>query len=387
MDSRLFIYKSLESNILPEVQTTSSGLGKMDSIVNAAMQHGVLEKRLYDDFEESDRLRIVVLGTGGGGNNTISRLDHIGLENAELMAVNTDKQDLSKLNGKMTKILIGAKLTRGLGAGGFSELGAKAAEASRHELSDALAGTHLLFLTAGMGGGTGTGSAPIIAEIAKENGAIVIAIVTFPFELERTRLNVARDGIDRLRKVADTVVIVDNNKLVEYVPNLPLDKAFSVADEVVARAVKGITDTIMEPSLINLDFADIKSVLGGGRVAVISVGDGEGPEKVEHAVKNTLQHPLLEVDYSTASGALIHITGGNDLTLGDANKVGELLTQELDPRAMVTWGARVNPGLSDKIEVMAIMTGVKSPNILGAARSMEPSYYSRDIDDLMIKGL
>jgi len=362
----------------------------MDSIVNAAIQHGTLEKRVYDEFAETDQLKIVVLGTGGAGNNTVNRLHHIGVEGAELIAVNTDKQDLSKLPGNITKVLIGAKLMRGLGAGGFPELGEKAAEASNHELAEVLANTHLLFLCAGMGGGTGTGSAPVIAEIAKDAGAIVVGVVTFPFALERARLDKARDGIDKLRHVADTVIVIDNNKLVQYVPNLPLDKAFSVADEIVARAVKGITETIKEPSLINLDFADIKSVMGGGRVAVISVGDGEGPGKVEEAVKNTLAHPLLDVDYKGARGALIHITGGNDMTLGEANEVGELITRELDPNAAITWGARVNPKLADKIEVIAIVTGVKSPNILGGAPTSydgrdEPSMYSRDIDSWDIK--
>lgn len=337
----------------------------MDSIVNAAIQHGRLERRILDEFEGVDHLKIVVLGTGGAGNNTVNRLQHIGLEGAELMAVNTDKQDLKKLGGNITKVMIGAKLMRGLGAGGFPELGEKAAESSRHELADLLSNTHLLFLTAGMGGGTGTGSAPVIAEIAKEEGAIVVSIVTFPFELEKARLNKARTGIEKLRKVSDTVIVVDNNKLVEYVPNLPLDKAFLVADEVVSRAVKGITETIMEPSLINIDFADIKSVLDGGDVAVISVGDGEGPDRVQRAVESTLQQPLLDVDYKDASGALIHITGGEDMTLGEANAVGELITQQLRTDAAVTWGSRIDPALHDKIEIIAIITGVKSPNVLG----------------------
>jgi len=362
----------------------------MDSIVSAAIQHGTLEKRLYDDFNEVEHLKIVVLGSGGAGNNSISRLEHIGIQSAQLVAVNTDKQDLQKLDGNITKILIGAKLMRGLGAGGFPELGEKAAEASRHELSEALANTHLLFLVAGMGGGTGTGSAPVITEIAKEQGAIVIACVTFPFALERARLDKARDGIDKLRKVADTVIVIDNNKLVEYVPNLPLDKAFSVADEVVARAVKGITETIMEPSLINLDFADIKSVMGGGRVAVISVGDGEGPERIEQAVRSTMEHPLLDVEYSGATGALIHITGGEDMTLGEANAIGEKLTKQLDPMAQITWGARVSPTISDRIEVIAIITGVKSPNILGASTLGDAalsSIYTKDVEQWDIKSL
>ncbi len=344
---------------------------KMDSIVSAALQHGKLERRDFDEFEGVERPKIVVLGSGGAGNNTINRLEHIGIDGAELIASNTDKQDLKKISGDITRILIGAKLMGGLGAGGFPELGEKAAEASRHELGDLLAKTHLLFLTAGMGGGTGTGSAPVIAEIAKDQGAIVVAIVTFPFKLERSRLDKARMGIEKLKKVADTVIIIDNNKLVQYVPNLPIDKAFSVADEVVARAVKGITETIMEPSLVNLDFADIKAVLNNGAVAVISVGEGEGPDRVERAARNTLQQPLLEVDYSDATGALIHITGGEDMTLGEANAIGELITGELKPDASVTWGARIDPKIREKIEVIAVITGVKSPHIIGDERINE----------------
>lgn len=362
----------------------------MDSIVNAAIQHGRLERKLDEEVDELDHLKIVVLGTGGAGNNTVNRLQHIGLEGAELIAVNTDKQDLQKLSGNITKIMIGAKLTRGLGAGGFPEIGEKAAEASRHELAEILAGTHLLFLACGMGGGTGTGSAPVIADIAKEEGAIVVSVVTFPFQLERSRVNKARIGIEKLRRSSDTVIVVDNNKLVEYVPNLPLDKAFSVADEVVARAVKGITETIMEPSLMNIDFADIKAVLKNGDVAVISVGDGEGPNRVEMAVDNTLKQPLLDVDYKDSTGALIHITGGEDMTLGEANKIGEMITRNLKPDATVKWGARINPSLHDKLEIITIMTGVKSPHILGQGRisgkgivyTQEYENWSEEISDI-----
>ena len=359
----------------------------MNSIVNSALRQGPTEQIV--DLDVVERLKIVICGAGGGGGNTVRRLHNIGITGAQLVACNTDAQDLKKLPESVTKVLIGAKLTRGLGAGGFPELGMKAAEASRHEISEILNGTNLMFLTAGMGGGTGTGSAPVIAEIARDMGAIVVAIVTFPFNLERARLEKARDGIDNLRRVCDTVIIVDNNKLVEYVPNLAIDKAFLVADEIVSRAVKGITDTIMEPSLINLDFADIKAVLGGGKMSVISVGDGDGPDRVEMAVKNTLAHPLMEVDYAGAKGALIHITGSPEMSIGEANRIGELITQELDPSASVTWGARVNPKLSEKVEVMAIITGVKSPNILGGrdGKSDRASPYSHDIDEWDIKGL
>ncbi|MFH0859817.1 MAG: cell division protein FtsZ [Candidatus Altiarchaeota archaeon] len=343
-----------------------------------------------DEFDESNEIRIVVLGAGGGGGNTINRLSKIQVTGAELAAVNTDAQDLKKLDENITKILIGSKLTRGLGAGGFPEIGMKAAEASKKELLDYLTGAHLIFLCAGMGGGTGTGSAPVLAEIGKEAGAIVVSIVTFPFKLERSRAEKAREGISRLRKAADTVIVIDNNKLVDYVPNLPIDRAFLVADEVVTRAVKGITETIKAPSLINLDFADIKSILCGGKVSVICVGEGSGPDKVEAAVKNTLEHPLLDVDYRGAKGGLIHITGGPDMTIGDANRIGELITNEFDPNANVMWGARVDPRLQDTYEIISIATGVKSQNLLGPydrERLDEPYLYTPEYCELKIRDI
>jgi cell division protein FtsZ len=195
--------------------------------------------------------KIVVLGTGGAGNNTLNRMARMGITGADFIAVNTDKQHLTLIHDSVKKVLIGQAVTRGLGAGGYPEVGAKAAETSRSILSELLDKTDMLFLTAGMGGGTGTGASPIIADIAKEQGAIVIAMVTYPFRLERARLLKADDGIEKLRHVADTVIIIDNNRLVELVPNLPIEQAFSVADEVMARAVKGITETITTPSLIN----------------------------------------------------------------------------------------------------------------------------------------
>jgi len=357
----------------------------MKALVNEVLNSGEIRGNEIG-FDESEQLRIVVMGTGGGGGNTVNRLCKIGVSGAELAACNTDAQDLKKIDQRITKILIGAKLTRGLGAGGFPEMGMKAAEASRNDLVNYLQGTHLMFLCAGMGGGTGTGAAPVVAEVGKEVGAIVVAIVTYPFKLERARIAKARDGIEKLRKAADTVIVVDNNKLVEYVPNLPIDKSFLIADEIVARAVKGITETIKEPSLINLDFADIRSVLGGGKVSVIGIGDGEGPDKVEIGVRNTLEHPLLDVDYKGAKGALIHITGGPDLTIGDANRVGELITQEFDPAANVMWGARVNPTFEDRIEIINIATGVKSQHILGSATD-EDDNYEKETSDWDIRSL
>ena len=346
-----------------------------------------LGEEFNDDFG-SDKIRIAIMGAGGSGNNTVNRLCRIGISGVDLIGCNTDAQDLKKIDDRIRKVLIGDRLTKGLGAGGFPDIGEKAAEISKDVIADTLDGTHLLFLTAGMGGGTGTGSAPVIAQIARDQGAIVIAVVTFPFRLERARLEKARIGIENLRKTADTVIIIDNNKLLEYVPNLPIDKAFMVADEIVSKAVKGISDTILEPSLINLDFADIKSIMGGGKIAMMSVGDAQGPDRVVNAVKNTLSQPLLDVDYKGAKGALIHVTGGESMTIGEANMVGKLLTQDMSHDANVMFGARVSPHLKDRLEIFGIFTGIKSPNLLGhdeVQRGMD--VYTPKVDEWSIEAV
>lgn len=336
----------------------------MESIVRNAVSLGT---ETQQQPKMSDGPRIVVVGAGGAGNNTVNRLARLGISGADLIALNTDKQHLTLVHDSVKKIIIGQSVTRGLGAGGYPEVGAKAAEVSRAAISQMLEGTDMIFLTAGMGGGTGTGSAPVIADVAKEHGAIVIAMVTYPFRLERARMVKADEGIEKLRKVADTVIIIDNNRLVELVPNLPIEQAFSVADEVIARAVKGITETITMPSLINLDYADVRSIMTQGGVSVISVGESRGHQRVQEVVDDTLRNSLLDVDYTGAKGALIHITGGPDLTLGEANEIGERLTEAIDPAATVIWGARITPEYEGRVEVIAIMTGVRSPHIRGPA--------------------
>ena len=338
----------------------------MDSLVRDSVTPG-MGQEVRSPVKMIEGPKILVMGIGGAGNNTVNRMARVGVAGAELIAVNTDKQHLSIVHDSIKKLLIGQSVTRGLGAGGYPEVGTKAAEVSRAALSKVMEGTDMLFLTAGMGGGTGTGASPVVADIAKEQGAIVIAMVTYPFRMERARLIKADDGIDRLRKVADTVVIIDNNRLVELVPNLPIEQAFSVADEVISRAVKGITETITTPSLINLDYADVRSIMTAGGVSVISVGESRGHTKVQDVVEDTLKNSLLDVDYTGAKGALIHITGGPDLTLGEANEIGERLTEAIDPQATVVWGARIVPEYEGRVEVITIMTGVKSPHIRGAA--------------------
>lgn len=320
------------------------------------------------DSEDLFKARIAVCGIGGGGSNTIQRISRMGVKGASLIAVNTDAKHLNTLDPGIRRILIGGALTRGMGAGGFPDVALKAAEYSKTEIEGALQDYNLVFLSAGMGGGTGTGAAPVVAGIAKAAGAIVIGIVTYPFRLERIRINVANKGVEDLRKNIDTLIVIDNQKLVDLYPNLPMEQAFRIADEVAARAVRGITETINTPSLINLDYADVRSIMRAGGIAMISIGEGHGPTKIDEVVNDTLKNKLLDVDYEGASSVLIHITGGEDLTLGEANEIGTRLTEMTAPNATVVWGARLDPTYNGKVEVIAIFTGVKGSSIMGAGK-------------------
>lgn len=327
----------------------------------------LVENALNNNYGSEDffKANIAVCGVGGGGSNTVQRLSRLGVKGAALIAFNTDSKHLNTLDSGIRRSLLGGPLTRGLGAGGFPEMGTKAAEYSRTDIETALKDINLLFLCAGMGGGTGTGAAPVIADVAKKNGSIVLGIVTFPFALERVRINVAKKGIEELSKNCDTLIVIDNQRLVQLYPNLAIDQAFKVADEVAARAVRGITETINTPSLINLDYADVKNILNKGGLAMISIGEGHGSNKIEEAVENTLRNKLLDVDYEQAANMLIHITGGEDMTLGEANEIGSRLTESISPSANVVWGARIDQSYAGKVEVIAIITGVKSPEITG----------------------
>jgi len=324
--------------------------------------------------ETSAAVRISVIGVGGAGCNCINRLATSGIKSARTLAVNTDGKHLNMIKaGK--KILIGKTITRGLGAGGDMNIARKCAEADREMLKREIGENELVFLTAGMGGGTGGGAAPIVAEIAKDQGAIVVAMVTYPFALERVRLRKAQESLQALVGRCDSVVVIDNNRLASYVPNLPINKAFELADSITTRAVTGIADTIMFPSLMNVDFADVRSVMQGGGLSLISLGEGTGHNKVDDVVKDTLAHPLLDVSYEGAKGCLLHLEGGPDLTLGDAIKTGEKMTESFDSTASVKMGARINPSCAEKIRATAIITGVKSSYIL---KSQEDSGGYRD---------
>lgn len=343
----------------------ASGSDSMfDDIIKAAKDGGAAPQPQVETRDRDQEVRISVIGVGGAGCNCVNRVFQSGIKSAATVAINTDGKHLNMI-GSHKKILIGKTITRGLGAGGDIGLAKKCADVDREMLKREIGENELVFLCAGMGGGTGGGASSVVAEVAKEQGAIVVAIVTYPFALERVRIKKAQTSLQGLVKVCDTVVVIDNNRLASYVPNLPINKAFELADSITTRAVTGISDTIMFPSLINVDYADVQTVMQNGGLSMISLGQGSGHDKVQNSVKDTLEHPLLDVDYEGAKGCLIHMEGGADLSLGDAIKAGELLTQSFDEGASVKMGARVSPNLQDTIRITAIITGVKSPYMFG----------------------
>ena len=309
---------------------------------------------------------IKVIGTGGAGNNIVTWLYKRGIKGAEIIAVNTDQQHLN-ISEADKKALIGKDVTRGLGCGGFPKKGAEAAQESQNELKAMLKGADMVFVCAGMGGGTGTGTAPIVAQLAKDMGAIVIGTVTMPFKIERARMDRAEFGLAQLRKSSDTTIVIDNNRLVQIAGNLPIQQAFAVANELIATMIRGIVETIAVPSLVNLDFADVKAIMTNGGVAAIGIGTSDTNGRVDEAVRGALENPLLDINYDGATGALIHVTGGSDMTLDEISRVGELVTASLDEDANVIWGARVQDDMKGKIMVMTIITGVTSPYITGAS--------------------
>ncbi len=331
---------------------------------NGSVQNEARAASSEDGLFSNDKIRIAVIGVGGAGCNTVNRMMQNGIKSAQTIAINTDNLHLRSIQAHK-KILLGASVTKGLGAGGFPEVAQKCAEASRAQLREQIGENELVFLAAGMGGGTGTGASSIVAEVAKEQGAIVVSIVTIPFALERARLKKAEWGLKQLAAVSDTVAVIDNNRLVSYAPNLPITEAFNLADAITGKAVLGIADTIMMPSLLNIDFADVRSIMEKGGISLISMGEAHGTDRVEHVVKNTLDHPLLDVSYEGAKGALLHICGGSSLSLGDSIAIGEKITESFDSNANVKIGARLVPDMGDTVNVTAIVTGLKSGQVMG----------------------
>jgi cell division protein FtsZ len=310
------------------------------------------------------KANIKVFGCGGCGCNMATWLFNKGINGASVYGLNTDALHLS-ITKTDEKILIGKELTRGLGCGGYPKRGREAAKESLTDLKKAVSNSDMVFVLAGMGGGTGTGSIPVVAQLAKDAGAVVIAVVTMPFEAEKARIDKAEFGLQELREAVDTVIVLDNNRLVDIAGQLPMEQAFAVANELVSTMIKGIVETITLPSLINLDYADVSSIMKNGDVAVIGIGEDNSNAKVDAAVQQALTHPLLDVDYRGATGALIHVTCGPDLKLEEFDSIGRLVTENLSPEAQVIIGARVGKEFQGRVRVITIMTGVKSPYILG----------------------
>lgn len=338
----------------------------------------ILDYSWQSSEPQSQRLgncRIVVVGVGGAGNNTVTRLMEMGISGAECIAINTDALHL-RVSKAHRKVLIGEKLTRGIGVGGDPKLGRAAIEESRKCIEELFTGVDIVFITAGLGGGTGTGAAPLIAEIARKKGAVVVGVVTTPFRIEKGRIEYAALALTEMRRNCDTVVVIDNNKLMHLVPQLPINQAFKVADQVLANMIKGIVETMSAPSLINLDFADFKTIVRKGGMAIVGVGESDAPNRAEEAVRNALRSPLLDVDYAGATGALIHVTGDAHMTIEEANRVGEIVTEMMDNDALVIWGARVNPEQNGKLKVTLVMTGVNSPHVLSGFRAIAPQLYN-----------
>ena len=364
----------------------------MKSIIDEALNRAELEgrtvpSRSMEDDEDLEDRRVVsrsmendddlvavleqlttvikVIGCGGGGSNTIERLAETGIEGAELFAMNTDAQHLLHINADR-RLLIGRRTTRGLGAGSLPSIGEEAARESIDEIRAAVEGADMVFITCGLGGGTGTGAAPVVAQVAREMGALTISVVTLPFAAEGAiRMANADMGLKRLREVSDTVIVVPNDRLLEVVPELPLQAAFKVADEVLMRSVKGITELITRPGLINLDFADVRTIMSNGGVAMIGLGEAEGEMKSKDSVIKALRSPLLDVDISGATSALVNVVGGSSMTISDAETVVEEVYERINPEARIIWGAQIDPGLDNGIRTMLVVTGVSSPQILG----------------------
>ena len=311
------------------------------------------------------RTDITVVGCGGAGGNTVNRMYEEGIEGATLVAANTDAQHLYEIDYDRM-ILLGKEKTRGRGAGSLPQVGEEAALESQDQIYDAVEGSDMVFVTAGLGGGTGTGSAPIVAKAARESGALTIAIVTTPFTAEgEVRRTNAEAGLERLRDVADTVIVVPNDRLLDAVGKLPIRQAFKISDEVLMRSVKGITELITKPGLVNLDFADVKTVMERGGVAMIGLGDSDSEHKAEDSVKDALRSPLLDVDISGANSALVNVTGGEDMSIEEAEGVVEEIYDRIDPDARIIWGTSVDEDLEGEMRTMVVVTGVESPQIYG----------------------
>jgi len=337
---------------------------KMRSLIETALSKAKSGSSLASNIKleeilEKIRAKIIVIGVGGAGNNTITRLKEEGIDGAETIAVNTDAQDLFHCIADR-KILIGKELTKGLGAGNDPSIGEAAARENFEEIREATK-ADMVFITCGLGGGTGTGAAPVIAEAARKEKALIVAIVTFPFECEGSvRRRNALEGLRRLLEVADTVIVIPNDRLLQIAPNLSIDEAFKVADEILIRSVKGITELIVKPGLVNLDFADVRSIMKDRGMAIIAMGESNSDNRVKSAVEEALNNPLLNVDVSNAKSALINICGGVDMTLKEAQTAVKMVSERINRDAEIIWGAIIDENIRNTLRVTIIISGLNN---------------------------
>ncbi len=348
-------------NVYQEVSQVS--VQKAEEISHSKANSNIDEE--LRNLISKQKTRIKVIGCGGGGNNTINRISEVGITGIETIAINTDAQDLLYTTSDK-KLLIGKELTQGLGAGSNPKVGEAAAKENEKELKKLVQESDIVFITCGLGGGTGTGSAPFIAKLTQDMGILSIGIVTIPFTMEGShRFENAMIGLEKLEQTVNTLIVIPNEKLIELAPHLPLQTAFKVSDEILTNSVKGIAELVTKTGLVNLDFADVKAIMSEGGVALIGVGEAEGDNRAEESVKKALENPLIDVDISNAQGALINISGGEGLTLDESRKVVEGIASRLDSDAKIIWGAQIYKDLEDTIRTMVIVTGVDSEQIFG----------------------
>lgn len=345
------------------VETTFSSTGT-NGAGHSSTDPGMTDEELREILETLET-NITVVGCGGAGCNTVNRLAEVGVTGTKLVAANTDVHDLVASDAD-EKILLGAegREDRGRGAGSIPKNGADAAYESQQDIRDSVEDADMVFVTAGMGGGTGTGSAPVVAATAREADALTISVVTMPFSSEgKVRMENAMGGVSRLREESDTLIVIQNDRLLDAVGNLPVEQAFKVADEVLMRSVKGISELITTDSFVNLDFADVQTIMGRGGMALVGIGEGEGEYRADNAINSALRSPMLDADISSATGVLVNVTGGPDMSIAEAEGVVEDIYERVDPGARIIWGASVDEDVGDEMHVMLIATGVTPSNL------------------------
>lgn len=328
-----------------------------------------MSEAVLPPYEQAESVRIKLVGVGGAGCNTINRLVSGGIHGALTIATNTDKQHLDMIRAHH-KVLLGSSVTKQRGAGGNPEIGRRAAEESLDELNKFLGDSDVVFIATGLGGGTGTGAAPLIARVARDQGAIVVGVVTLPFRFEgKVRRRIAVKGLEELQRYANTVVVIDNNKLLDLYPQYNLKTAFSLADEVINNMVLSITESIIKPSLINIDYEDFKTVVGQGRLASLGIGRSSSPNRAEEATFNALQSPLVDGSYDGISSAIVHVTGGEDMKLKEASRPPEIISELMGEEGLVIWGARIDNYYASTIQVALILTGLSNTSVFSSLES------------------